>query len=307
MKRKRYSYQDVLKMFENEGYKVLSTEGELLNEKGFIYASTRILVQCPNNNHEPSTKTINHFLKGQRCKKCKDETSSLNKCRNEKDVIDYIESQGYIFISMYRENKSNELRVKMICPKGHEYDTRFNNFKNGYKCRKCSGYDKKDIEYVREKMKKEGHILLSDKYNDAKTILEVECPKNHIYKINWNNFQQGKRCPYCNESKGEEKICKWLEENNLKYIRQYKFNDCKFYNCLPFDFYLPDINILIEYDGIQHFQIVTHFGGFDSFVDTKIRDTIKNEYCKKNNIKLVRIPYWEKDNIEKILIKELNL
>ena len=76
---------------------------------------------------------------------------------------------------------------------------------------------------------------------------------------------------------------------------------------LPFDFYLPDYNTCIEYDGIQHFEVVDYFGGLDGFITTKIRDTIKNEYCKSKNIKLIRIPYWGFDNIENILKKELNI
>ena len=88
---------------------------------------------------------------------------------------------------------------------------------------------------------------------------------------------------------------------------QYKFDDCKFKYVLPFDFYLPQYNCCIEFDGEQHYKIIKHFGGFDKFVDTKIRDTIKNEYCKNNDIKLIRISYWNFNNIEKILKNELEL
>ena len=76
---------------------------------------------------------------------------------------------------------------------------------------------------------------------------------------------------------------------------------------LPFDFYIPDLNITIEYDGRQHYEIIDYFGGLDGFIDTKIRDTIKTIYCKENNIKLIRIPYWDFDKIEKILEKELKV
>ena len=76
---------------------------------------------------------------------------------------------------------------------------------------------------------------------------------------------------------------------------------------MPFDFYLPDYNLLIEFDGIQHYEIRGHFGGYDGFVDTKIRDTIKNIYCKDNNIDLLRIPYWDYKNIENILVNKLKL
>ena len=89
--------------------------------------------------------------------------------------------------------------------------------------------------------------------------------------------------------------------------RQYKFKDCKVYKELPFDCYLSRYNCCIEFDGRQHYEIVSAFGGVNAFIDTKIRDIIKTEYCKKNNIKLIRIPYWEIDNIDRILKNELKI
>ena len=70
---------------------------------------------------------------------------------------------------------------------------------------------------------------------------------------------------------------------------------------LPFDFYLPDYNILIEFDGKQHYVIESFGKDLDTFISIKIRDTIKNIYCDKNNLNLIRIPYWEINNIEEIL------
>lgn len=76
---------------------------------------------------------------------------------------------------------------------------------------------------------------------------------------------------------------------------------------MPFDFYLPDYNTCIEYDGELHYKAVDYFGGDDALSNTKCRDEIKTQYCKENNIKLIRIPYWEFDNIEEILNRELEV
>ena len=76
---------------------------------------------------------------------------------------------------------------------------------------------------------------------------------------------------------------------------------------MPFDFYLPDYNTCIEYDGELHYKAVDYFGGDDALMNTKCRDEIKTQYCKENNIKLIRIPYWEFDNIEEILNRELEV
>ena len=76
---------------------------------------------------------------------------------------------------------------------------------------------------------------------------------------------------------------------------------------LPFDFYLPQYNCCIEYDGKQHYL----YGGFGNdlleLMNIKYRDNIKTNYCQQNNIKLIRIPYWDFDNIEEILKQQLNL
>ena len=100
---------------------------------------------------------------------------------------------------------------------------------------------------------------------------------------------------------GEQKVRQVLRESNFTFSEQHRFDDCKFKYTLPFDFYIPSLNIAIEYDGIQHFNIVEAWGGIEHLVDNVIRDTIKNDYCRRNNIRLIRIPYWEFDNIETIL------
>ena len=79
---------------------------------------------------------------------------------------------------------------------------------------------------------------------------------------------------------------------------------------LPFDFVIFDkggISMLIEFDGIQHHEPVERFGGEEAFEKVQKHDKIKTEFCEQSNIKLVRIPYWEIDNVGSILSKELGL
>ncbi len=99
-------------------------------------------------------------------------------------------------------------------------------------------------------------------------------------------------------SQGEEKIQQLLQNNKLKYIKEYHFKDCKGIKgyTLPFDFYINN-TYLIEYDGIQHFEPIDFMGGEDSFNERIRYDKIKNEYCKSHNIPLIRIPYWHYDNL----------
>ena len=110
-------------------------------------------------------------------------------------------------------------------------------------------------------------------------------------------------CKHCvdNSSKGELKIMSVLGQLNISYIPQYKFDECKKILKLPFDFYLPAYNMCIEYDGYQHFNEIQHFGGEKALKELKINDSIKNDFCLKNNIKLLRIAYYDYMNIESII------
>ena len=95
----------------------------------------------------------------------------------------------------------------------------------------------------------------------------------------------------------------FLLNNNIIFVYQKTFSNCKFKRNLVFDFYLPEQNICIEYDGAQHFKINKHFGGIESLKLQQKKDEIKNEYCKNNNINLIRIKYNE--NVENELNKKI--
>lgn len=108
-------------------------------------------------------------------------------------------------------------------------------------------------------------------------------------------------------SKGEDKIKQILTNLNINFIRQYTFDDCiSDKNAkLRFDFYLPDYNLCIEYDGEQHFHPTNYFGGEETFQRRMELDKVKNEYCRNNNIHLIRIPYTNFKDIDENYINSL--
>jgi very-short-patch-repair endonuclease len=97
------------------------------------------------------------------------------------------------------------------------------------------------------------------------------------------------------DSKGVREILKFIDEKKINFKREHFYKDCKNIKYLRFDFYLIDYDILIEYDGQQHFKSIEHWGGDEEFKKRKINDSIKEEYCKNNRIPLLRISY--NDNI----------
>ena len=142
-----------------------------------------------------------------------------------------------------------------------------------------------------------------DKTNYIKNQIKViiTCPIHGDFEQNPLSHLHGCGCSSCNESHGEREIARILQSYNKNFDRQKKFTDCKKIFELPFDFYIPSMHTIIEFDGLQHFEPIKHFGGQEAFEKLKTNDKIKNYYCEDNYINLIRIKYDEVDKIERIL------
>ena len=151
-------------------------------------------------------------------------------------------------------------------------------------------------------------------YINRSTNVIIICKKHEIefFQTPTNHLSGWLGCPHCgseNITYGERKIKEFLENNDIEFICQKRFNDCKNERTLRFDFWLPKFKTIIEYDGRQHYFPVDFFGGEFSFEKQQVNDKIKAEYAIKNNYKLLRITYSEYKNISEILknnIKDLN-
>ena len=152
--------------------------------------------------------------------------------------------------------------------------------------------------------------LIGRTSNEKKNIWECQCECGGIINRTTNELTSGnvKSCTQCNfNSNGEYLISKILKELNIEYIPQKTFDTCKDIRKLPFDFYIPSYNCCIEYDGTTHYK-ANIYGGWnteENVLKTQKHDKIKTEWCKNNNIKLVRIPYWDLDKIDKDYILEI--
>lgn len=284
---KKLSYEYVCAYFKKYGY--------IVNDTEYKDSTTPINVTCPKGHIWKVT--FGHF-KGNncRCAECRKEE------RRYKDdfITEVLNSNNYKLNSIFIKNQKTCINI--TCPNGHTYNTSFEQFLNsGKRCRKCSGSNKYTIQDVKKYAKQYCYEILTNTYKDNKTHLSFKCPNNHLFLMRFDHFRAGTRCPYCRESKGEKSIMKYLEENNINYIRQYRYENCKDDKPLPFDFYLPYYNTCIEYDGELHYKSIDFYGGQIELEKQKKRDNIKTQYCKDNNIKLIRIPYWEFKNIEIIL------
>jgi len=165
---------------------------------------------------------------------------------------------------------------------------------NGNGCKKCIGRYVSDTESFIIKANK----IHNNRYIYDKTLYVKNSDKLEIFCKHHGYFQQfasihlrGSGCPRCCNSRGELLIYKYLSSNSIEHIQQYTYKNCKNILCLRFDFYLPNYNILIEFNGLQHYKPINFFGGKKAFKKQVKKDNIKKKYCKDNNITLIIIRY----------------
>jgi hypothetical protein len=182
---------------------------------------------------------------------------------------------------------------------------------SGKGCPKC--YGRKCGLIIGEFIKR-ANIIFDNFYDYSKTIyvhsqkkVIVTCPLHGDFLVNPNDHIHNRSgCPLCKNHIGEIYVAKLLKDNNINFIPQKTFPDCKYKRKLRFDFYIPEFNILIEYDGFQHFEKLEIFGGKESFILQEIKDEIKNKYCENNNIPLIRLPYWlSNKDLKEILLNDI--
>ena len=206
--------------------------------------------------------------------------------------------------------KGSKTKVKIICPiHGAFEQTPSNHLHKTHPqgCPYCCNTKKKNTEEFIKKSKeiwgnKYDYSLVNYKNNREK--VKLKCLKhNLIFEQTPKKHYLGEGCPLClNKSKKEEEIDIFLRKHNINFIREHRFKDCKYKNSLPFDFYLPDNNIVIEYQGEQHFK-QSRRG--EKLEDRQMKDQIKRDYCKNNNITEIEINYF--DNLNEQLYNLLKI
>lgn len=263
------------------------------------------------------------------CKKCGSikqvEISNKEHAIERYDMVRKIcDEKGYKVISDISVFGNSMNKFEFVCPIHGVQSKIIYLFLKGYYCTDCGrqrGADKNrhTSDYVEKEINSiNGNILLNkDEYVDLSTnnlVVLCGCCGKHTFNCNLASYRKGcNRCMHCSEEQSytERKITQLLERNDINFEAEKRFEDCKDKQTLPFDFYLKDYNLLIEYDGEGHY--IENF--YNNRVDdtraalekTKYHDSIKNEYCKKNGIELLRIPYWEKKNVETIILNKLGI
>lgn len=221
------------------------------------------------------------------------------------EEVSLLTGDEYVFLEEYSTATCKLMVVHNKC--GYKYSVSPNKFLGGRRCPNCFGANKRNTKTFKElvySLVGNEYVVMGEYKNNSLKIKMKHSVCGYIFSVRCSHFTDaGSRCPRCKESKGERKISSFLNSKSIHYLTQFRFENCKYKKPLPFDFYLPDYNLAIEYDGIVHFE--DRFNNIENFILTKKRDKIKDDYCKKNNVNLLRIPYWNLDNVDKILTNAL--
>jgi hypothetical protein len=219
--------------------------------------------------------------------------------------------------SLITEHINHHTKYKIICPLHGVFEQHMNvhiNQKCG--CPKCRNEylttsQLVPLEVTLSKFKETHGVKydysLVNNTPKSREKVKIICPLHGVFEQSVTNHIQGHGCWKCKESKGERIIRVWLEENKIEFEYNKWFSDCRGKRKpLPFDFYLQKFNLLIEFDGEQHFKQYKHFSD-TKFAERQLYDSIKTNYCAKKGIQLLRIPYTEFKNVKQILASTLGI
>lgn len=267
----------------------------------YISGKLKVIITCPLHGDFEQAPSL-HLINGG-CKKCANINRALSKSFKIEDYIKICNKKHnnkYNYSKTIIKNLNDKIII--ICPIHGEFKQIAGTHKQGAECKKCgiikfSKANTFDTKYFIEKASK----IHDNKYDYSKssyinntTRLEIICPIHGSFFKTPVSHYSGNACSVCNKSKNELKICNWLSYYNIKFEEQKKFIDCINIKPLPFDFYLPDYNLLIEYQGEQHFKEIKYFKG--DLEKRQRLDLIKKNYALNNNYNFLEITYKDNTN-----------
>ena len=273
---KRLTIEYIREQFEKEGCTLLTKKYKNNNQKlKYICSYNKI-----------------HFVSWNNWRRVRKCVCDLKKDKNNemfKKIQECFLMEGYVLLSAEYINCHEKLKV--LCPKKHEYYVSWRFWKRGSRCPYCNGGIKLDFDFIKTKFGEEGYSVLSDKYINSKRKLKYICPKGHKHSITWANWLLGYRCPYCVGiiSKGEIEVRDFIKSLDIEVSQNNRtqISNPDTGNGFELDIFMPDFNKAIEYNGEYWHQ-------------DKNRDLLKLQLCKDKNIDLLTI--WDgewKDNSDK--------
>ena len=267
----------------------------------------KVVIVC--SEHGDFEQTPSSHLNGSGCPQC-GFISQIEKRRLPKE--DFISRSIDVHGNRYDYSKvdyiNNSTEVEIECSIHGVFHQQPKFHMNGSGCPKCSIIEqhekqKKSIDdFISDSIKVHGDLYDYSmvEYVDSKSEVIIICKKHGEFHQSPNNHQRGNGCPNCNSSKGELFISQFLKENKIEFIEQHTFEGLKMKRNLKCDFFLPKHNVVIEFNGIQHYEPRELFGGEKGLKRTQNSDNLKREFCSINGIRLLEVRF-DNQNISKTL------
>lgn len=272
------------------------------NNTQYTNSRNKVVITCPI--HGDFEQIAAEHIRGKGCPYCGGTKKSNTK--------EFIEKAKNVHGDKYNYDKvvykNNYTKVVIICPIHGEFEQTPNNHLNGQDCPLCSNIDNPNIKLNTQEFVEKAQRIHNSKYDYSKvdyinshTKVCIICPEHgEFWQRPENHIIQQQGCPICQQSHGERLIKTLLDSKNIKYIPQYSIKvpkDIRKSEEAFVDFYLPDLNIIIEYNGVQHYKYIPylHKGNVLNFKSQVNRDNYVKEYCKNNNIKLIEISFQQND------------
>ncbi|NBW16562.1 MAG: hypothetical protein EBR82_52150, partial [Caulobacteraceae bacterium] len=256
---------------------------------------TPFKMRCPV--HGYFYQTPASHLTGAGCNKCSMTEAGFEKRLTHREFLHKAKKihPHYTFPQRYI---TSVRKIGIRCPKHGVFKMRPNTLLQGHGCKKCDDEKSADRqrlthdEFLQRCWKvHRGKYRYPQRYKGGQVGIKILCPKHGCFLQKPSNHLMGNGCPVCFDSSGERKVSRILERMRIRFVRQKKFPDLQHKRPLRFDFWLPAYRTLIEYDGVQHFQASTFFGGKKAYEATKNRDRLKSLWAKRMKLPLIRIPY----------------
>jgi hypothetical protein len=269
----------------------------------YFNRDTSLIIIC-NKHGEFIQKPRVHIQDRCGCPKC-DPTSVLgNEKFIEKSILRHLDRYDY---SLVEYTKNNE-KVKIICKEHGEFIQQAAAHLKGQGCPDCyTGNKKSNTKEFIEKsvvLHNELYDYSLVEYTTKKDKVKIICLDHGVFEQKASVHLSGHGCPICRNSKLERYLRDNLIRLGITFEQNKRYDDCRNYLPLPFDFYLSDMNILIECDGIQHRVPIKHFGGEERYEYQKLNDSIKNNYCVEKSIRLIRVSnFHEIDQLSNLIYK----
>lgn len=293
-KREVYKNDFIQKAKELYGEKYTYEHVEYVNKK------TKVAITCPIHGtfyREP----MNFIYQHMGCKQC-GIISRANKRRFTND--DFIKKSKELFGDVYTYDKLNytgaQCFVTITCKKHGDFTQKAYSHLKGHGCPKCGNFNKHLHKLNRQDKLIEKYRLIHDNKYDYSQVeykgnhvkIKIICPKHGAFYQIPLLHAKGAGCPTCAGSYGEQIIYTFLKNKGINFVYQKRFEDCRNKLSLPFDFYIPEVNMIIEYHGQQHYVFTPFFHvSQKAFKLARHRDWLKRKYCKDNHIDYVVIPY----------------